>query len=386
MTTVYLSGAGMTRFGRHPDQGLFDLAVEAAEAAIADSGLSAADIDTLYFGNFLGRGFERQGVMASLLARRLKLGNVPTTNVEGACGSAGIALRHGVLSVAAGAAGAELVVGAEHMTAQDTPTVTQGLAEAGEAVTDGAAGITFPGFFGLVANAHAAQYGTTREHFSAVSVKNRRHAVSNPLAMFQKEVTLEQASTAKPIADPLRLLDCSPICDGAAAAVVTTEALAQQSRGGAVKVLACEQSSGPVAVWQMDTLTSFPATLAAAERAYKNADIRPSDLDVVELHDCFSITEIVNTADLGLIPHGEAHLAIAEGVTGSWTPGLVVNPGGGLLGRGHPVGATGLSQVYEIVSQLRGTSGNQVEGARLGLAHNLGGAGATSTVTIFERV
>ena len=386
MKGVYVSGVSMTRFGKHPDKGLLDLAVEAGKAAMGDAGITTKEVDALYFGNFLGRGFERQGVMASIIARRLGLENVPATNVEGACASAGIALRHGVLSVAAGAARAALCIGAEHMTRPTTSEVTAGLAEVGDTASDGATGLTFPGFFGLVATAYMKQYGMRTEHLSAVTVKNRRHAARNPLAMFQTPTTAEQIAESRMIADPLRLLHCSPISDGAAAAIVTGERLAQQSRGGAVRVLAAEQSSGPVAISHMETLTSFPATIAAAERAYKNAGIRPEDLDVVELHDCFSITEIVNTADLGLIPHGEAHEAILEGVTCHGTPGLVVNPGGGLLGRGHPVGATGLSQVYEIVAQLRGTSHNQVQGARLGMAHNLGGTGATCTVTILERL
>ncbi|WP_280239181.1 thiolase C-terminal domain-containing protein [Nocardia abscessus] len=382
MNNAYIAGTATTTFGRHPDKTLIDLAVEAGERAIADSGLERSAIDAVYFGNFLGRGIDGQGVVASLLARRLGLGNVATTNVEGACGSAGIALRHGVLSVAAGASAAALCIGAEHMTRPGTQAITQALTEAGEMATDGAAGLTFPGFFGLVANAHAARYGSSRDHLAAVIMQNRANAVTNPNAMFRETVTADEIGRGKLIADPLRILDCSPISDGAAAAVVTDRGHSASSPGGAVRVLACEQTSGPVGIRHMETLTSFPATVAAAERAYKHAGLTPRDIDIVELHDCFSITEIINVADLGFHPHGEAHHAIAEGLTTSAASGVVVNPSGGLLGRGHPVGATGLAQVHEVVARLRGTAHDQVRAAQIGMTHNLGGAGATATVTI----
>ncbi|TCC37393.1 thiolase domain-containing protein [Kribbella capetownensis] len=382
MRHTYVAGTATTTFGRHPDKTLIDLAVEAGEMAIADSGLERSEIDAVYFGNFLGRGIDGQGVIASLLALRLGLAGVATTNVEGACGSAGIALRHGVLSVAAGAATATLCIGAEHMTRPGTQAITKLLTEAGEMATDGAAGLTFPGFFGLVANAHAARYGSTRDDLAAVVMQNRACAVANPNAMFRETVSADQIASGKLIADPLRLLDCSPISDGAAAVVVTDWAHATSSRNGAVRVLACEQTSGPVGIRHMETLTSFPATVTAAQRAYKSAGLGPRDIDVVELHDCFSITELVNVADLGFFAHGEAHTAIAEGLTTNGSPGVVVNPSGGLLGRGHPVGATGLAQVHEVVGQLRGTAANQLPAAHVGMAHNLGGAGATATVTI----
>ena len=184
------------------------------------------------------------------------------------------------------------------------------------------------------------------------------------------------------IADPLRLYDCSPIADGAAAAVVTSSDAATMTAGRPVRVLACEQASGPTQIAHIDDLTTFPATRAAAARAYQAADVAPSDVDVVELHDCFSIAEIVDSEDLGLLPPGEAAEAIAVGATTLDGEGPVINPSGGLIARGHPVGATGLAQVHELVNQLRGTARNAVDGPRVALAHNLGGCGATATVTI----
>jgi len=382
---VYVAGVGTTPFRQQPDIGLVDLAVDAGRRALDDAGLAPTDVDGIYFGNFLGRSLEGQGVLASIIAVRLGVMGVPTTNVEGACGSAGMAFRQGALTVRAGASDVCLCIGAERMSAASTPEITRVLAEAGEMATDGIAGLTFPGFFGLVASAYAHVYGLSREHLSAVIMKNRDHAITNPNAMFRSAVAAETLASAKPIADPLRLFDCSAICDGAAAAVVTTKARAQATGRPLVRVMASEQASGPVGVNQMTTLTTFPATTTCAERAYKAAGITALDIDVAEVHDCFSITEVVDTADLGFFAHGEAHEAIAEGATRSSTPGIVVNPSGGLLGRGHPVGATGLAQIHEIVHQLRGVAENQVAGAQIGMSHNLGGAGATATIAVLGR-
>lgn len=379
----YLAGTAMTAFGQHEGRTTVDLAVEAAAAALADAAVAPSDVDALYLGNFLGQSLHHQGVLASLVARRLGLRNVPTTAVEGACASAGIALRHGVMACRSGDARVALAIGAEQLTAASVPEVTRGLAEAMERDSDGAVGLTFPGFFALVAQAHAARYGTTREQMASVVVKNRSHGSSNELAMFQTPVSIEDVLTSRPIADPLRLYDCSPISDGAAAAVVTAERPGE--RRAAVEVLACEQASGPGSIRDIEELTTFPATTAAAARAYRRAGIEPSDLDLVELHDCFSIAEIVDCADLGILPPGESASAIAEGATARGTGRVVVNPSGGLLSRGHPVGATGLAQIHELVLHLCGDKSLGTGRPELALAHNLGGCGATATVTVLGR-
>lgn len=374
---TYVAGTAMTAFGRSDDLDLLGLAVRAAADAMADAGVEAESIDAVYLGTFLGQSLQRQGVLASLVARELGLGPVPTTVVEGACASAGIALRHGVMACRAGMAHTVLCIGAEQMTRHSVAEVTAGLSEALEARTDQAAGLTFAGFFGLVAQAHADRYGTSREQLAAVAVKNREHGAKNQLARFRTPVSLDDVMASRLIADPLRLLDCSPIADGAAAAVVTSE-----RTPGSIRVLATAQASGPVGLRHVDDLTTFPATVAAASQAYAEAEIGPADVDVAEVHDCFSVAEIVDCEDLGLLPRGEAAHAIETGATTAGTPGLVVNPSGGLLSRGHPVGATGLAQVHELVGQLRQSSPLSVPGARIGLAHNLGGCGATATVTI----
>lgn len=377
-----VAGTATTRFGRHPDADIVQLAVTAAQGALDDAGLAPEQVDAFELGTFFGRSLQRRGVLASLVASRLGLRSVPTTVVEGACASGGIALRHGVLACRAGAARTVLCVGAEHMTAVPTPAITAALAEAFEP-EDEALGLTFPGLFGLVAAAHGARYGTTRRHLTAVTVKNRAHGATNCNAMFAEPVAADAVEASRLIADPLRLLDCSPIADGAAAAVVTVAADAPQPLRAA-RVLACEQASGPAGAAAIEDLTTFRATRVVADAAYRCAGVTAADVDVVELHDCFSIAEIVDSEDLGLLPRGEAAAAIAAGATrhDERREAAVVNPSGGLLSRGHPVGATGLAQVHELIQQLRGEAANQVPGARVGLAHNLGGSGATATVTL----
>ena len=380
--TVGVAGSAMTRFGRQPDRGVADLAIDAARAAMADAGIAAEDVDALYLGTFLGRSLQGQGVLASVVAQRLGLGPVATTVVEGACASGGIALRHGMLACRAGAADVVLCVGVDRMTNASSGEITQGLAEAFEAGVDRELGLTFPGFFGLVASAHTARFGTSRDQLSAVSVKNRDHGSGNPDALFSTPVELAAVNEARPIADPLRLLDCSAIADGAAAAVVVRDRAAAPRPDRCVSLLACEQGSGPAAAAAVEDLCSFGATTVAMRAACRAAQIKPADVDVVELHDCFTIAEIIDSEDLAILPHGEAAAAIEAGATRLGGEAATVNPSGGLLSRGHPVGATGLAQVHELVAQLRGEARNQVPGTRVALAHNLGGSGATASVTV----
>lgn len=379
---IVIAGAAATRFGRRPEVGVAELGVEAATAALADAGFKAEDVDAVYVGTFLAQSLNRQGVLASLIANLLELGPVPATTLEGACASGAMALRHGMLACRADSARVVLCVGVESMSRFATDEVTGALGEALCRDPDQEVGLTFPGFFGLVASAHGTRYGTGREELTAVAVKNRGHGVTNPRAMFSAAVDAARVESSRLIADPLRVFDCSPIADGAAAAIVCRESDLPR-HGRAVTLLACEQASGPVStIGAGEDLTSFVATRTSASAAYATADVRAAEVDVVELHDCFTIAEIVDCEDLGLLPRGEAGAAILAGDTQISGAGVTVNPSGGLLSRGHPVGATGLAQVYELVAQLRGEADNQVAGPRIALAHNLGGSGAAATVTL----
>ena len=382
MEPIVIAGAAATRFGRRPELGLEDLGAEAALAALEDSGFELGDVDAIYVGTFLAQSLNRQGVLAALIAARLGLGPVPATTLEGACASGAIALRHGMLACRSQSARVVLCLGVEQMAGFETDAVTAALGQALRREPDQEIGLTFPGFFGLVATAHGARYDSDREQLSAVAVKNRGHGANNPRAMFTQPVDAARVESSRLVADPLRVFDCAPIADGAAAAVVCREDDAPR-RGRAVTLLACEQTSGPMSARDAgEDLTSFPATRAAAAAAYSSAGLEAADVDVVELHDCFTIAEIVDSEDLGLLPRGEAGDAILAGATTLGGAAVTVNPSGGLLSRGHPVGATGLAQVHELVQQLRGEADNQVAGARVALAHNLGGSGATATVSL----
>ncbi len=384
MRDVSIAGVGSTSFGKLPDSGIVELAADACREALTDSGIPRERVQALYLGNFIGERLADQGALAPIVARRLGLDGIPATKVEAACASGGIALRHGYLTVTAGVHDVVLVAGVEKMTDIPTGDVTAALATAGDEGLEMRTGLTFPGAFAMVMQAHMARYGTSREQIAAVSVKNHDNGAANPKAQFRKPTTIEEVVSSRFVAEPLRLFDCPPISDGAAAAVVCTADIARKCAAPSVRILASGQGSGPVALSGMDELTSFPATVRAAAEAFGQAGIDPGEVDVAEVHDCFTIAELVAIEDLGLVARGEGGRAVEAGETavGGRVP---VNPSGGLIAKGHPVGASGVGQVCELVLQLRGEAANQVDGARIGLAHSMGGCGAAATVHILAR-
>lgn len=374
MKNVSVTGVGMTKFGKRRES-LKSLAVSACRDALIDAG--KPKVDAIYAGNFLGGQLAEQEIIGSILSKELGLGPIPTTKTEGACASGGIAFRQSYLMVAAGIYDTVLVVGVEKMTHAPTNLVTQAINSAMDNDSnEGISGLTFPGFFGVVANRYMYEFGAGKEHLARVALKNREYAMNNPKAQFRKETSLEEIMGARPITAPLGLFDCSPITDGAAAVILTAG-----DKG--VKVLASGQASGPPLMQDIPNLLEIVAIRESARQAYEQASLGPNDMDVVELHDCFAMTEILAIEDLGLFEKGTGWKAIERGLTkhGGSVP---VNTSGGLLSRGHPIGATGVSQIVQIVCQLRGSAVNQVDGARIGLAQNLGGTGAYSTVHIFE--
>ena len=384
MRDVSIAGVGSTSFGKLPDDGIVELATEACRAALDDSGIPPERVQALYLGNFIGERLAHQGALAPIVARRLGLDGIPATKVEAACASGGIAVRHGYLMVTAGVYDVVLVAGVEKMSDVSTGDVTAALATAGDEGLEMRTGLTFPGGFAMVMQAHMARYGTTRAQVAAVSVKNHANGAANPKAQFKKPTTIDQVVNSRFVAEPLRLFDCPPISDGAAAAVVCTAAIARQYTKRGVRILGSGHGSGPVALSGMDDLTSFPATVRAAAEAFGQAGIRPGEVDVAEVHDCFTIAELVATEDLGLVPRGDSGRAVEAGETGIGGR-LPVNPSGGLIAKGHPVGASGAGQIYDLALQLRGEAGNQVAGAGIGLAHSMGGCGAAATVHVLAR-
>jgi acetyl-CoA C-acetyltransferase len=384
MRRVSVIGIGCTPFGKQNGVGIIDLALQACREAMDDAHLPGSRIDAFYLGNFVSETLVHQGSLAPIVAHRLGLRPIPCTKVEGACASSGIAFRHGVLLIASGLCDIVLVAGVEKMTSAETGAVTEALASAGDAESEMRLGLTFPGTFGIIMRRHMHQYGTTREQVAMVSVKNRFNGSTNPKAHFQKPVAMEEIMESRLICDPLRLYDCTPISDGAAAAVLCAADLAAEFTGRPVDVIGSGHAMGPATLFEMADLTTFEASAAAGQQAYREAGLGPRDIDVAEVHDCFTIAEITAIEDLGFVAKGQGGPAIADGLT-ALHGALPINASGGLLSKGHPVGATGLAQIYEIVAQLRGEAINQVKDAEIGLAHNLGGTGAVSTVHILKR-
>ena len=385
MRDVMITGIGSTAFAKHEGRSIESLAVEAGNAAIKRAGLERHEIGAVYFGNFVAGPLLGQEVLAGIVADELGLGLIPCTKVEGACASGGIAFRHAVLAVQTGQCDAALVIGAEKMTHASGAAVTSALNCAMDNRSDGPSGLTFPGLFGLTWRVHAAKYGTTRDEVSAVVIKNKANGLKNPLAQMGATLTNEIIRQSAPIADPLQLYDCCPVSDGAAALVIVA---ADRARGtGAdlpIRVRAAVQTRGPARLASNEDLVSYPATRRAAQLAYEMAGITSNNIDLAEIHDCFSMAEIVHSEDLQLVPRGDGAKWAAAGKT-SVGGDIPINASGGLLSKGHPIGATGVGQLFEVVKQLRGEHANQVKNAGIGLAQNVGGAGVAVTVSILER-
>lgn len=385
MRKVLVGGIGSTTFGRHGDIAIQSLAIRAADAAIRESGIDRREIGALYLGNFVSGVLTGQEVLAGLIADGLGLAQIPCTKVEGACASGGIAFRHAYLAVASGLCEVALAVGVEKMTHADTATTTAALNCAMDNRSDGVSGLTFPGLFGLAWQVHAERYGTGREQVSAVVTKNKANGLLNPLAQMGGTIGNDQIVQSALICDPLRLYDCCPTSDGAAAVLLVATDRRSDLAAMPVEVMAAAQTRGSARIAGHPDLCSFEATVAAAQAAYAQAGITARDIDLVELHDCFSIAEIIDGEDLGLMPRGHGAAYAAEGRTrvGGDIP---INASGGLLAKGHPVGATGISQIYEAVLQLRGQHPNQVRDAAIALTHNLGGTGVACSVNILKRL
>ena len=383
MRRVAVIGVGVTKFGKH-ERTSGELFAEAAVDALADAELPPGAVQALYYGNVVGGETEHQLHTGPQAASILGIPTVPTTRFETACASSHAAFRHAVMEIAAGVSDVVLVGGGERVLNVSTAESTEYFAYASDASWEQPLGLTFPGVFALVARAHMAKHGTTEAQMAAVAVKNHRHGALNPKAQFQKEITLETVLTSAYIADPLKLYDCCPFTDGGAAIVLAAEEVAR-TRPRAVWVLGTAAASDSMLLGDKKDLSRVMATERAAKAAYQQAGKSPADVDVVELHDCFTIAEIVATEGLGLFEPGAGGIAAERGWT-SLGGRIPVNPSGGLKAKGHPIGATGAAQIAEVVTQIRGEAGpRQVGGARTGLTHTLGGNTATVLVSLFGR-
>jgi len=382
MRPVAIIGAGKTPFGAFADRDLRSLAVAAGNKALENAGVGPGAIESFYLGNFAGPEFTTQNHLAPYISTALGMTGIPSTRFEAACASSGAAFFQAYMGVASGIYDIVMVVGVEKMTCQPTPRVTEILSGAGDCSTEVKAGSTFPSLFAMIARRHMHDFGTTRAHLSAVAVKNHENGALNPDAQMRKVVTLEQAMNARPIAEPLNLYDCSLISDGAAAVVLCAADRARDFSAKPVKILAVAQASDYVALDEKPDITTFAAVRGAAHKAYKIAGLTPGDIQFAELHDCFTIAEIVAMEDLGFVQRGRGGFFTAEGETRR-DGAMPINSSGGLKSKGHPVGATGVAQLCDLVQQIRCEAGDrQLKRHSIGLAQNLGGSGATCVVSI----
>jgi acetyl-CoA C-acetyltransferase len=381
MRDVAIVSAGMTRFGELWELSLRDMFVEAALAALEGAG--ADRVDSIYVGNMAAGQFVGQEHLGPLMADHLGMRGVPAVRVESACASGGAALRMGFLDIASGNSDLVLVAGVEKMT--DGADVTNVLATASDQEGEVYHGITFPGLYAMIARARMAR-GTTEEDLHWVAVKNHRHGALNPKAQFRREVSMDDVARSSMVADPLRLLHCSPVSDGAAAVLLAPLDQARRYTDRPVRIAGSGMATSSMALADRKDPAFLDAVRLSAERAYAMADVGPEHIQLAELHDCFTIAEICCLEALWLADPCEASQAARTGLS-SLGGRVPTNTSGGLKSKGHPVGATGVAQAIELFEQLRGEAGDrQVEDAHLGLAQNMGGSGASSVVHIFERV
>ncbi len=385
MRDVAVIGVGQNRWGELWEKSHRQIWTEAALEAIDDAGVD--HVDALYVGCMSGGLFMGQEHLGALLADQLGLGPIPGTRVESACASGGLSFRQAYLAVASGEHDLVLATGVEKMTDVDGGAATYALSTAADQEYECYHGITFPGLYAMMARVHMHRYGTTRKQLAEVAVKNHRNGALNPLAQYRSPVTAEQVMSSVLVADPLRILDCSPVTDGAAAVVLAPLELARKTvKGPLVRVAASAHATDALALHDREDLAWLGSTQKAAEQAYRQAGVSPSDLSFCEVHDCFTIAEIMVIEALGLTDKGRGGAAAESGYT-ALDGRIPINPSGGLKSKGHPVGATGIAQIREAVQQLRGVCGDrQIKGARLGLTQNMGGTGASTVVHILERV
>jgi len=383
---VAIVGIGSTSFGEHWDRGLKELVAEAGFEAAEDAGIRGKDIEFVIAGNMSGGRFVGQEHVAALMADFLGLNPTPAVRVEAACASGGVALREGYMAVASGFYDLVAAGGVEKMTDIYGSGAIAALSGAMDFEWEAYFGTTFPGIYALIAQRYMYEYDLTREQLAKVAVKSHYHGSFNPLAHFQNRIKVEDVLNSRLIADPLRLFDCSPISDGASCVLLAPAEDARKYTDTPIIIETSRQTSGTLSLFMRKDICTIEATVKAADQAFDDTGLSRKDVDIIEVHDCFTIAEILALEDLGFCKKGEGGKFYDDGQT-YFDGDLPVNTDGGLKAAGHPVGATGIKQIVELVKQLRGEAekGRQVKGAETGLAHNLGGSGATVVVTILRR-
>ena len=387
MRDVAVIGVGMNpQWGELWTMSIRNLFTEAALAAIDDAGVD--HLDSMYVGCMSGGLFVGQEHLGSMLASQLHQANIPATRVESACASGGLAFRQAFIEVASGMSDIVMAAGVEKMLDVDGGAATYALSTAADQEYECFHGVTFPGLYAMIAKAHMHKYGTTRKQMAHVSVKNHFNGSKNKRAQFPFPTTLEGVIDAVAVADPLTIMDCSPVTDGAAAVILCPLDMAKDkfNKHQIIKVLGTGHATDHIALHDREDISWLKAVELAGKRAYDMAGKKPEDIDICEVHDCFTIAEICATEALGFFAPGKGGPAAEAGET-ALTGSMPINTSGGLKSKGHPVGATGIAQIIEVTEQLRGLSGErQIKDAKTAMTQNMGGSGGSSVCHILEAI
>ncbi|MBK5132810.1 thiolase domain-containing protein [Candidatus Bathyarchaeota archaeon] len=382
---VSIVSAGLSKFGKHEGMFAREIFTFAAKEAFERCPKldPKNDIKAMFIGH-MGESYEHQGHTGAAVADWAGLLNISATRTEAACASSGVALRSGIFAVLSGLADVVMVGGVEKMTHRNTEEVTEYLAMASDYPFEQWHGITFPGLYALMAKAHMHKYGTTESQMARVAVKNHYHGSLNPKAHMQKEITIEKVLSSIPIATPLKLYDCSLISDGASCVILAKPEIAAKLTDNPVHIIGSGQASDTIGLYERRSLTSLLSSKLASRTAYDMAGINSKDIDLAEVHDCFTFAELMAYEDLNFCEIGKGGKMVENGET-KLGGRLPVNTSGGLKAKGHPVGATGTAQAYEMYLQLTGQAERrQVNDAKIGLTHNVGGSGSTATIHVYR--
>lgn len=381
---VCVLGAGSTKYGKLDDS-ITDITIQASVAAIESAGIEPKEIDAGYISNVFGVA-DKQVHLGPVIMSNLGISEKPSLSIESACGSGSVSFREAFANVAAGFYDAVLVTGVEKVTHTGTEWTTTYFSYCSDFFYEGGAGASFPGLFASMARAYLTEFKATEEDFAMVAVKNHANGFLNPKAHLRKKITIDDVMKSAVVASPLKLYDCCPFSDGASSVIICNEKFAKAHSKNYVKVIGSGRGGSPATLQGREHMTTIPSTKLAAQAAYKMAGIKPKDVDFAEVHDCFTIAEIVDTEDLGFFEKGQGVQAIREGRT-SLNGEISINPSGGLKSKGHPIGATGVGQVVEAFEQLTGKAGERtVKDAHIGLTHNFGATGASCAVHLFKSV
>ena len=384
MEKVCVLGAGSTKYG-NLDDSLSDITIQASAQAIESAGILPKEIKAGYISNVFGVA-DKQVHLGPVVMSNLGIPERPSLTIESACGSGSVSFREAFANVAAGFYDAVLVTGVEKVTQTGTEWTTTYFSYCSDFFYEGGSGASFPGLFASMARAYLSEFKATEEDFAAVAVKNHDNGLLNPKAHLRRKITIDDVMNSPVVASPLKLYDCCPFSDGASSVILCNEKFAKEHNKDYIQVIGSGRGGSPAALQGREHLTTIPSTKIAAEAAYKMAGIRPKDVDFAEVHDCFTVAEIIDTEDLGFFEKGQGVQGVRDGQT-KRDGEIPINPSGGLKSKGHPIGATGVGQVVEVFEQLTGKADERtVKGAKIGLTHNFGATGASCAVHIFQSV